>query len=218
MACSNLSVTICLLSLCVCGERGIVNVRTSYHNLAPTQLYLKELTWTEIENGNAMRFYTRLMRDLDDINRRWGVRHIMTLLAQCIQLSVGISQLINELNICSDAGEHLFECENITYWQHGSTAVIIANIFLDFYGMFICVIKMLTHSHLFDDVTTQAKPMHSPPTSCRIHQRFLFTALANTFARDGRRSRTKESSQSDKHECSEIKGRYIRIHTRRHRC
>ena len=87
-----------------------------------------------------MRFYTRLMRDLDDINRRWGVRHIMTLLSQCIQLCVGISQLINELNICSDAGENIFECENMTYWQHACTAVVVLNIFLDFYGMFIYVL------------------------------------------------------------------------------
>ena len=121
------------------------------------QLYLKQMTWIEIENGNAKRFYVRLMRDLDSINRRWGVRHIITLLSQCIQLCVGISQLINELDICSDAGENLFECKSLTTWQHTTTAVIITNIFFDFYGMFFCVINMLTHIHLFDNVTTQAK-------------------------------------------------------------
>ena len=88
-----------------------------------------------------MRFYTRLMRDLDGINRRWGVRHVVTLLLQCIQLAVGISQLIHELNVCSTSGEHLLECESITLWQHVSTGVILVNIFLDFYG--ICSVILI---------------------------------------------------------------------------
>ena len=83
-----------------------------------------------------MRFYTRLMQELDDINRRWGVRHVMTLLMQCIQLAIGISQLIHELNVCSTAGDHLLECESITAWQHLATSVVLLNIFLDFYGIF----------------------------------------------------------------------------------
>ena len=83
-----------------------------------------------------MRFYTRLMQELDDINHRWGVRHVMTLLMQCIQLAVGISQLIHELNVCSTSGEHLLECESITHWQHLATSVVLLNIFLDFYGIF----------------------------------------------------------------------------------
>ena len=85
------------------------------------------------------------MGKLDSINQIWGLRHIMTLLAQCIQLAVGISQLIHELNICSTSDTPLHECESITIWQHTALAVVILNIFLDFYG-----INMLMHIQLLD--------------------------------------------------------------------
>ena len=85
------------------------------------------------------------MRDLDDINQRWGLRHAITLLVQCIVLAVGISQLIDELNICSASGTDLLECEDLTIWQHVLTGVVILNIFLDFYGLCFCAIDMLTH-------------------------------------------------------------------------
>ena len=93
------------------------------------------------------------MGQLDSINQIWGVRHIITLLAQCIQLAVGISLLIHELNNCSTSDTPLHECESITLWQHVALAVVILNIILDFYGMCFCDINMLTHIQLLDDVT-----------------------------------------------------------------
>ena len=75
------------------------------------------------------------MQEMDSINHRWGVRHIMTLSMECIQVAIGISQLIHELYVCSTSGEDLHECESVTVWQHVSTGVILVNIFLDFYGI-----------------------------------------------------------------------------------
>ena len=112
--------------------------------VSPTQLYLrKKLTWIEVENGNTKRFFVRLMRALDDINRRWSVRHVITLLMQCIQLAVGVSQFIYELKTCSTSNKPLHECESITIWVHAFTLVIVLNIFLDFYGTCCCDINML---------------------------------------------------------------------------
>ena len=87
------------------------------------------------------------MRDLDDINHRWGVRHVITLLVQCIQLAVGISQIIHEVNICSTSDADLLECENITLWQHVCTGTTLVVFYLDFYGICFCDIDMLTHIH-----------------------------------------------------------------------
>ena len=92
-----------------------------------------------------MRFYVKLMKDMDDINHRWGLRHVMTLLTQCIVLAVGICQLINEMHICSTSETHLFECDSFTIWQHVLTSVVLVTIFLDFYGICFCAIDMLMH-------------------------------------------------------------------------